>query len=52
MKIKKYDNFHSSSKAETVINESDFDDVFKPIYTTIIKNIQKILGKIKTKLLI
>ena len=52
MKIKKYDNFYSSSKAKTIINESDIDDVFKPIYTTVIKNIPKFLGKIKTELLI
>ena len=41
----KYHNFCSSSKAEIIINESDTDDVFKSIYTTIIKNIQKSLGK-------
>ena len=37
----KYDNFHSSSKAETIISESDIN-VFQSIYTTIIK---KCLGK-------
>ena len=41
----KYDNFRSSSKAEIIINESDIGDVFKSIYTAIIKNIQKSLGK-------
>ena len=41
----KYDNFYSSSKAEIIINESDIDDVFQTIYTTIITNIQKSLGK-------
>ena len=35
----KYDNFYSSSKAEINANESDFDNVFKSIYTTVIKNI-------------
>ena len=43
-----YDNFHSSSKGEIIINESDIDDiddVFQSIYTTIITNIQKSLGK-------
>ena len=25
----KYDTFHSSSKAETIINDSDIDDVFQ-----------------------
>ena len=41
----KYGNFYSSSKAEIIINESDIDDVFQSIYTTIITNIQKSLGK-------
>ena len=41
----KYDNFYSSSKAEIIINESDIDDVFQSIYTTVITNIQKSLGK-------
>ena len=40
-----YDNFYSSSKAEIIINESNIDDVFESIYTTIISNIQKSLGK-------
>ena len=30
---RKYDNFYSSSKAETIINESDINDVFQSIYT-------------------
>ena len=38
-----YDTFHSSSKAEIIINEKDIDDL--SIYTTIISNIQKSLGK-------
>ena len=42
----KYDTFYSNSKAETIINEREIDDdVFKSIYTTIISNIQKFLGK-------
>ena len=41
----KHDNFYSSSKAEIIINESDIDDVFQSIYTTITKNIQKSLRK-------
>ena len=41
----KYGNFYSSSKAEIIINKSGIDDVFKSIYTTIIENIQKYLGK-------
>ena len=40
-----YGNFCSSSKAEIIINESDIDDVFQSIYTTIIRNMQKSLGK-------
>ena len=41
----KYDNFYSSSKAEIITNASDIDDEFQSIYTTIITNIQKSLGK-------
>ena len=41
----KYGNFYSSSKAEIIINESGINDVFKSIYTTIITNIHKFLGK-------
>ena len=41
----KYDNFYSSSKTKIIINEFDIDDVFKSIYTTHIKNIQKFLWK-------
>ena len=37
----KYGNFYSSSKAETLINEKDIDNVFQSICTTIIENIQK-----------
>ena len=33
----KYDNSYSNSKAEIIINESDIEDVFKSIYTTIIE---------------
>ena len=46
LKLKiKSDNLCSSSKAEVIINESDIDDVFESIYTTIKTNIQKYLGK-------
>ena len=41
----KYENFYSSSKAVIIINESDIDGVFHSIYTTIITNLQKSLGK-------
>ena len=44
--------FYSHSKAEIIINESDIDDVFESVYTTIILNIQKSLGKVQTGLLI
>ena len=36
---------YSNSKAEKVINESDIDDIFESIYTTIISDIQKFLEK-------
>ena len=41
----KYDTFYSNSKADKIINESDIDDVFESIYTTILLNIQKYLEK-------
>ena len=41
----KYTNSYSKSKAETIINESDIEDVFESVYTTIILNIQKYIGK-------
>ena len=33
-------NFYSTSKAETIINEIDIENVFKSVYTTIIENTQ------------
>ena len=41
----KYDTFYSHSKVETVINESNIDNIFESIFTSIISNIQKSLGK-------
>ena len=41
----KYGTFCSQSKAETVIEESDIDDMFESIYTTVISNIQNLLGE-------
>ena len=41
----KYNNFYSSSKPDIIINESGTEDVFQLIYTTIITNIQRSLGK-------
>ena len=35
----------SKLKAEIIIIKSDIDDVFQAIYTTVISNIQKSLGK-------
>ena len=43
----KHHNFYSSSKAEIVINESDIENAFKSIYTTITADIQKSLGKVR-----
>ena len=40
-----YSIFYSNSKAETIIYESDIDDVFESIYSTIISNNQKSLGQ-------
>ena len=37
--------FFSHSKPETIFNESDIDDIFGSIYTTVISNIQISLGK-------
>ena len=31
----KYDTFYLSSKTEIIINESDIDDMFQLIYTTV-----------------
>ena len=41
----KYGTFYSNSKVVIIINGSDIDDVFKSIYTTVISNIKKHLGK-------
>ena len=41
----KYNNFYSSSKAEIIINESEIDDAFQSIYTTIITKIRNTLEK-------
>ena len=41
----KCNTFCLNSKAETIINESDMDDVFESIYTTIISRIHQSLGK-------
>ena len=48
----KYSTFHPNSKVETVIIESDIDDVFESIYSKIISNIQKYIGKRQAGLLI
>ena len=41
----KFITFYSNSKAETIINESDIDDTFESVYTTITSNTQKYLEK-------
>ena len=41
----KYDNFYLSPKAKVIITECDTDDVLQSIYTTIITNIRRSLGK-------
>ena len=41
----KHSTFYSNSKAEAVVNESNIDDIFQSIYTTIMSNIQKSLEK-------
>ena len=37
-----YNIFYAISQAEAIINESDIDDVFESIYSTIISNTQNI----------
>ena len=39
-------NLYTTSKAEIIINESDIDGELQSMYTTIIANIQKSLGKV------
>ena len=41
----KFTTFYSNSKAETIVNESDIDDIFESVYTVIMSKIQKYLGK-------
>ena len=41
----KYSTFSSNSKTEIIVNESDINDAFESIYSTIISNIQKSLRK-------
>ena len=42
----KYDSFYSISKAEIIVNEKDIDVLLKSIYTAVILNMQKSLGKV------
>ena len=46
-----YDTFYSNSKSEIAINESDIDDVFQSIYTTVI-TYKNILENVQAGLLI
>ena len=48
----KYSSLYLSSKAETVINDSDVDDVFASFYSTIMSNIQEFLEKAWVGLLV
>ena len=41
----KRSTFYLNSKAETIIYQSDIDDVFESVYNAIISNIQKSLEK-------
>ena len=41
----KYSTLYLKSKAEIIINESDSDEAFGSVYSMIISNIQKSLGK-------
>ena len=34
-----YSTFYSHSKSETIVNESDIDDVLESVYTTVISKI-------------
>ena len=40
-----YSTFYPNPQAEATINQSDINDVFDSIYSTIISNIQKSLGR-------
>ena len=46
----KYNTFCSNSKAETIINESDIDDVFESIYG--MSNLKNLQEKLKAGFLI
>ena len=53
--VTKYSNFYWNLKAETIINESDIDDLFEPMYSTITwykLTYRKILGKVWTGILV
>ena len=43
-------NFYSRSKAEIIVNESDIENVFESIYSTVTSNVQKSLGKVQARL--
>ena len=40
-----YRTFYSNSKAETIIDESNIEDVFESVFSTFITNIQKSSGQ-------
>ena len=41
----KYSTFSSKSNTEVIINDSDIDDKFESVYSTITSKIQKSLAK-------
>ena len=43
--ILKYNTFYLHSEVETIVNESEINNAFESIYTAIISNKQKSLGK-------
>ena len=43
--ILKYNTFYLHSEVETIINKSEINNVFESVYTAIILNMQKSLGK-------
>ena len=43
-------NLYSRSKAEIIVNESDIENVFESIYSTVTSNVQKSLGKVQARL--
>ena len=49
--ILKYNTFYLHSEVETIINKSEINNAFESVYTAIILNMQKSLGKGSGKIL-